>query len=120
MAAPHDYVYAGQPLEAGRISISDADTTKTLEGDTVAIPKTPDGVVAVSKSAKAKKDDALTLNFDKAWYASLRVQAASRSICGLTWPRACWRWISAWTNWPAAACRSASAAATSASAACRM
>lgn len=75
IAAPHDLnVYAGQPLEAGRISISDADTSKTLEGDTVAIPKTPDGVVAVSKSDKAKKDDALTLNFDKAWYASLRVQ----------------------------------------------
>jgi beta-glucosidase len=55
-------VYAGQPLEAGRISISDADTSKTLDGDTVAIPKTPEGVVAVSKSAKAKKDDALTLN----------------------------------------------------------
>ncbi|WP_229258300.1 GDSL-type esterase/lipase family protein [Duganella rivi] len=75
IAAPQELdVYAGQPLEAGRISISDADTSKTLDGDAVEIPKTPDGVVAVSKSAKAKKDDALTLNFNKAWYASLRVQ----------------------------------------------
>ncbi|WP_229262111.1 GDSL-type esterase/lipase family protein [Duganella guangzhouensis] len=74
-AAPHDLpVYAGHPLDGGRISISDADTSKTLEGDTVAIPKAPAGVVAVSKSAKAKPDDALTLNFDQAWYASLRVQ----------------------------------------------
>ncbi|WP_229259024.1 GDSL-type esterase/lipase family protein [Duganella flavida] len=76
IAAPNELkVYAGHPLEAGRISISDFDTSKTLDGDAVAIPKTPDGVVAVSKSAKAKKDDALTLNFNKAWYASLRVQS---------------------------------------------
>jgi beta-glucosidase len=70
IAAPNELaVYAGQPLDGGRISISDADTSKTLDGDTVAIPKAPDGVVEVSKSAKA-----LALNFDKAWYASLRVQ----------------------------------------------
>jgi beta-glucosidase len=75
-AAPSELnVYAGRPLDAGSIAISDFDSAKTLSGDAVAIPKDQNGVVAVSKSAKAKKDDALTLDFNKAWYASLRVQS---------------------------------------------
>ncbi|WP_202424309.1 GDSL-type esterase/lipase family protein [Duganella levis] len=74
-AAPNDLnVYAGQPLASGSIVISDSDSAKTMTGAAVEIPKAENGVVAVSKSAKAKKDDALTLNFNKAWYASLRVQ----------------------------------------------
>jgi beta-glucosidase len=74
-AAPNDLnVYAGQPLASGSIVISDFDSAKTMTGAAVEIPKADNGVVAVSKSAKAKKDDALTLNFNKAWYASLRVQ----------------------------------------------
>jgi len=75
LAAPNELqVYAGRPLEAGSIAISDADTVRTMTGDAVEIAKTPDGVIAASKSAKAKKGDALTLNFNKAWYAALRVQ----------------------------------------------
>ncbi|WP_202423533.1 GDSL-type esterase/lipase family protein [Duganella margarita] len=74
-AAPNDLnVYAGQPLASGRIVVSDSDSVKTMTGAAATIPKADNGVVAVSKSAKAKKDDALTLNFNKAWYASLRVQ----------------------------------------------
>jgi beta-glucosidase len=74
-AAPNDLnVYAGQPLASGSIVISDFDSAKTMTGAAADIPKADNGVVAVSKSAKAKKDDALTLNFNKAWYASLRVQ----------------------------------------------
>jgi beta-glucosidase len=74
-AAPNDLnVYTGQPLASGSIVISDFDSAKTMTGTAAEIPKADNGVVAVSKSAKAKKDDALTLNFNKAWYASLRVQ----------------------------------------------
>jgi beta-glucosidase len=74
-AAPNDLnVYAGQPLASGSIVISDSDSARTMTGAAAEIPKADNGVVAVSKSAKAKKDDALTLNFNKAWYASLRVQ----------------------------------------------
>lgn len=74
-AASNDLnVYAGQPLASGSIVISDFDSAKTMTGAAAEIPKADNGVVAVSKSAKAKKDDALTLNFNKAWYASLRVQ----------------------------------------------
>lgn len=77
-AAPNDLnVYAGQPLASGSIVISDSDSAKTMTGAAVEIPKAENGVVAVSKSAKAKKDDALTLNFNKAWYASLRVQGGN-------------------------------------------
>jgi beta-glucosidase len=74
-AAPNDLnVYTGQPLASGSIVISDFDSAKTMTGAAAEIPKADNGVVAVSKSAKAKKDDALTLNFNKAWYASLRMQ----------------------------------------------
>lgn len=74
-AEPNDLnVYAGQPLASGSIVISDFDSAKTMTGAAAEIPKADNGVVAVSKSAKAKKDDALTLNFNKAWYASLRMQ----------------------------------------------
>ncbi len=74
-AAPTELtVYAGRPLDSGSIAISDFDAVKTLSGNAVAIPKEQNGVVAVSRSAKATKDDALTLDFNKAWYASLRVQ----------------------------------------------
>jgi beta-glucosidase len=74
-AASNDLnVYAGQPLASGSIVISDFDSAKTMTGAAAEIPKADNGVVAVSKSAKAKKDDALTLNFNKAWYASLRMQ----------------------------------------------
>jgi beta-glucosidase len=74
-AAPNDLnVYTGQPLASGSIVISDFDSAKTMTGTAAEIPKADNGVVAVSKSAKAKKDDALTLNFNKAWYASLRMQ----------------------------------------------
>jgi beta-glucosidase len=76
-AAPNELdVYAGRPLDSWHIQVSDFETNKTLEGDRVEIagqPKVPESVVAVSKSTKAKKNDALTLNFNKAWYASLRV-----------------------------------------------
>lgn len=76
-AAPTDLnVYAGKPLAAWHIQVSDFETTKTLDGDSVEIArqlKVPDSVVAVSKSTRSKKHDALTLNFNKAWYASLRV-----------------------------------------------
>lgn len=76
-AAPNDlHVYASKPLDSWHIQVSDFETNKTLEGDTVEISrqvKVPDSVVTVSKSTKAKQHDALTLNFNKAWYASLRV-----------------------------------------------
>ncbi|NYE62441.1 beta-glucosidase [Duganella sp. 1224] len=76
VAAPAELtVYAGHPPDAGSVAVSDSDSVKTLSGDAVAIPKADNGVVEVSKSPKARKDDALTLNFNKAWYASLRVQA---------------------------------------------
>jgi beta-glucosidase len=76
-AAPQDLnVYAGRPLASWHVSVSDFETSKTLSGDKVEIagqPKVPESVVAVSKSTKARQKDALTLDFSKAWYASLRV-----------------------------------------------
>jgi len=76
-AAPNDLnVYASRPLDTWHIQVSDFETNKTLEGDKIEIvnqPKVPESMVAVSKSTKSKKNDALTLNFNKAWYASLRV-----------------------------------------------
>lgn len=76
-AAPHELnVYAGKPLASWHIQVSDFETNKTLDGDKVDIAhqaKVPESVVAVSKSAKSGKNDALTLDFNKAWYASLRV-----------------------------------------------
>jgi beta-glucosidase len=76
-AAPQDLnLYAGRPLDSWHIQVSDFETNKTLETDKVEIarqPKVPESVVAVSKSTKSKKNDALTLDFNKAWYASLRV-----------------------------------------------
>jgi lysophospholipase L1-like esterase len=76
-AAPNELnVYASKPLDSWHIQVSDFETNKTLEGDAVEISrqvKVPDSVVTVSKSTRSKKNDALTLNFNKAWYASLRV-----------------------------------------------
>jgi len=76
-AAPNELnVYASRPLDSWHIQVSDFETNKTLEGDKVEISrqvKVPESVVTVAKSTKGKKDDALTLDFNKAWYASLRV-----------------------------------------------
>ena len=76
-AAPQELnVYAGHPLASWHITASNFDVNKTLEGESVEIshqPKAPDSLVAVSKSGKARKDDALTLAFDKVWYAGLLV-----------------------------------------------
>jgi beta-glucosidase len=76
-AAPNELdVYASRPLDSWHIQVSDFETNKTLDGDKVEISrqvKVPESVVTVAKSTKTKKDDALTLDFNKAWYASLRV-----------------------------------------------
>ncbi|WP_229257251.1 GDSL-type esterase/lipase family protein [Duganella callida] len=76
-AAPNELkVYAGKPLDSWHIQVADFETNKTLEGDKVEIArqvKVPESVVSVSKTTKAKQNDALTLEFNKAGYASLRV-----------------------------------------------
>ncbi|EEF25212.1 conserved hypothetical protein, partial [Ricinus communis] len=76
-AAPHALpVYNGQPLASWHIQVSDFETNKTLEGDKVEIAKqvkVPESVVSVARTAKDGKNDALTLDFNKAWYAALRV-----------------------------------------------
>jgi beta-glucosidase len=69
-------VYDAQPLHSWHIQVSDFETNKTLQGESVEISrqvKVPESVVSVSKSTHARKGDALTLDFNKAWYASLRV-----------------------------------------------
>jgi lysophospholipase L1-like esterase len=69
-------VYASRPLDSWHIQLSDFETNKTLEGDKIEISrqvKVPESVVTLSKTARSKKNDALTLYFNQAWYASLRV-----------------------------------------------
>jgi beta-glucosidase len=76
-AAPQELnVYASRPLASWHVTVADFETNKVLDGAAVEIsrqPKVPASVVSAAKTTKSRKDDALTLRFKDAWYASMRV-----------------------------------------------
>jgi beta-glucosidase len=78
-AAPTLPLYAGQPLAGAKVLFGDFDVQKPLEGDAGTMnddPKQPQAVVAVRRTDKDAKGDALGLTWKDAWFSTVRVESA--------------------------------------------
>jgi lysophospholipase L1-like esterase len=67
-------VYSGKPLDGFHVTVADFEAQATLAGDSAVVPKpaqprVPESSVSVGKSGKG-----LTLEWNKAWYSSLRIE----------------------------------------------
>ncbi len=74
-------IYNGRAPDPWQVAVADSGSQKSLEGaDAVISPanNATSGSVRASKSGMKKADDALTLQWKDAWYASLRIDGGKK------------------------------------------
>jgi lysophospholipase L1-like esterase len=74
-------VYAGKPLDGYHVTVADFESQAVLDGASAhavvpkpAQPRVAESRVQVDRSGRNAAQDALTLEWNKAWYSSLRVE----------------------------------------------
>jgi beta-glucosidase len=73
-------LFAGKLSSGLRLTVADFEREATLTGDNVAVPKPTDPKVVAShvslrRTAKEGSGEAVTLQWNEAWYAALRIEA---------------------------------------------
>lgn len=75
-------IYSTHPLESWHVAVADFESQQILSGTSAVVPKpenprVPNSKVSANISAKNSSDDALTLHWKDAWYATLRLEGGT-------------------------------------------